>query len=57
MEVDGFYVWEPNHDFRGYLGPHHLRAIADELDRLNAPWEQRIEDYFNKEEVKEICKA
>ena len=42
---DGFIAFwpEPN---RGFLTAHDLRAIADELDRRNAPWAAEVEAYF-----------
>jgi len=43
-DVDGFIVfWSAR---RGGLSANDLRAIADELDRRNAPWAAQIEAYF-----------
>lgn len=39
VESDGFYVWASG---RGYLTADHLRALADELDRLNKPYEEQL---------------
>lgn len=41
VDVDGFVKWWPAS--KGYLESHHLRWIADELDRRNAPWVAQIE--------------
>lgn len=43
---DGFVAFwpEPN---RGFLSAHDLRAIADELDRRNAPWAAEVGAYFD----------
>jgi hypothetical protein len=30
----------------GYYDAHVLRAIADELDKRNGPWNDRVEDWF-----------
>ena len=42
QEVDGFYVYAPAGN-KGFLCATSLRIIADELDRLNAPWWAQIE--------------
>ncbi len=45
QEVDGFWVWDPGH--RGYWEAYALRIVADEMDRLNAPWAAEINRYFD----------
>lgn len=30
----------------GYYDAFMLRAIADELDKMNGPWNERVEEYF-----------
>lgn len=45
---DGFYVFWPDR-FTGAFSAANLRAIADRLDELNAPWEKEINDYFEKQ--------
>lgn len=42
---DGYEVFWPegNH---GYYDPFVLRAIADELDKRNGPWDDQINEYF-----------
>lgn len=42
---DGFIYWWPS-GFSGYIAPHQLRWIADELDKRNEPWAANIEEYF-----------
>ena len=41
-EIDGFYYFfpEPN---SGNFPSYMLRAIADELDRLNKPWTDQVD--------------
>lgn len=39
-DVDGFIYWWPSGS--GHHSSHHLRWIADELDRRNKPWEDII---------------
>ena len=45
QDVDGFYYYFPKPN-GGSLSPWMLRAIADELDRKNAPYEAELEEYF-----------
>jgi len=50
-DVDGFdYFWPSN---EGALSSHHLRWLADELDRRNAGWNAQIERYFEIENTNE----
>lgn len=44
---DGFIYWWPTGN--GAVGSHHLRAIADELDRLNQDWQDRMDAYFREQ--------
>lgn len=41
-DVDGYYYWIPLMDNKGTMSAHHLRWIADELDRLNADWDKQV---------------
>lgn len=43
-DVDGFVYYWPNG--YGSLASHHLRWIADELDKMNEPITKEIEEYF-----------
>lgn len=49
-ENDGFTYWWPQG--QGFLSAHHLRELADELDRRNAAWEAQLNEYFAKQEPK-----
>jgi hypothetical protein len=51
-DVDGFVYYWPT-DTNGSQAAHHLRWIADELDRRNAPWQAQIDRYFNEQENKQ----
>ena len=42
---DGFYVYWPQEPMGAYTS-HSLRQIADELDRLNGPWQAQIDAFF-----------
>ena len=42
---DGFVVFWPGAG-RGAFEAWHLRIIADELDKRNAPWAAQIEQHF-----------
>ena len=37
----------------GYVSAHHLRWIADELDRINAPWDAEVQQAMSKVNEKE----
>jgi hypothetical protein len=42
-DVDGYIYWWPDRSPHGHLAAHHLRAIADELDRRNKPWDDIVQ--------------
>lgn len=44
-DVDGFVKYWPKQG--GFLDAHHLRVIADELDKRNAQWAAEVEAYFD----------
>ena len=46
-DVDGFVYWWPDGSPNGHLASHHLRWLADELDRRNEKWQKNIDDYFS----------
>jgi hypothetical protein len=48
QDVDGFFYFWPEEATEGYFSPHHLRWLADELDKLNEPWQKEIDDYHEK---------
>jgi hypothetical protein len=43
---DGYYYYWP-HSGKGFSADN-LRAIADELDRKNKPWDDQVQAYFNE---------
>ena len=43
QDVDGFFYFHPRTD-RGFYGSESLRVIADELDSLNKPWNDEIDE-------------
>jgi hypothetical protein len=49
-DVDGFVYYWPSRIHSGHLSAHHLRAIADELDKRNKDWEESINKYFEQQE-------
>ena len=55
QDVDGYYYFWPISN-KGSFTAHNLRQIADELDRINAPWDKQINDYFEEEAQKEKLK-
>ena len=48
QDVDGMYYFLPRNMGNGLWASHNLREIADLLDRLNAPFEKQLFDYFDK---------
>lgn len=46
-DVDGFVYWWPESTRGGHFSAHHLRWLADELDKRNEVWQRQIEEYFN----------
>lgn len=50
-DVDGFFYFWPSEVGKGHYSAHHLRWIADELDRRNAPWQAQIDKYFDEQEA------
>lgn len=49
-EVDGFYVYAQSSNTYGYIESVFLRAIADKLDELNAPWKAECDAALVKEQ-------
>ena len=45
MKEDGFFDWWPEQR-GGYLPSHFLRAVAEILDEMNAPYEAELERFF-----------
>lgn len=52
---DGFKVYWPLNPV-GFLSAEALRIIADELDRLNEPWQKQINEYFDSLRPEESAK-
>ena len=46
-DVDGYVYFAPN-ACNGHLSSWMLRALADELDRRNAPYDAQIAQYFTE---------
>ena len=44
-DIDGFWKYRPSGD--GWLESHNLRQIANLLDKLNAPFEKELKEYFD----------
>lgn len=47
IDDDGYYVWYPSQKY-GYLEAWVLKDIANKLEELNKPWDDKI---------KELCKT
>jgi len=46
LDVDGFYYYWPRGYPYGHSNSAALRIIADELDRINKPWQDEVDKYF-----------
>lgn len=46
MKEDGYYDFWPE-DRAGYWPAHMLRALADELDKINKDWDKAMLLFFN----------
>lgn len=47
QDIDGMYYFLPRNMGNGLWASHNLRQIADLLDRLNAPYEKELFEYFD----------
>ena len=45
---DGFLYYEPKG--AGVISAHHLRTLADELDKRNKKWSEEIDEYFHNQQ-------
>jgi len=43
-DEDGFVYYWPDGSTRGHYASHHLRWLADELDKRNAAWNKVINE-------------
>ncbi len=51
---DGFLYFDPRGS--GALAAHHLRWIADELDRRNAGHQKKLDEYFSsRDPIEPAC--
>ena len=46
LDSDGFYYFWQDDALTGCWTAHNLREIADELDKINKPYRDSIEEYF-----------
>jgi hypothetical protein len=49
MDVDGYYYFEKTTQGNGFWTSHSLRMIADLLDSINKPHNDKIKEYFKNE--------
>jgi len=50
---DGFYDFWPALDKAGYWSSYLLKALAEQLEAMNAPYQKEIDDYLEAESKKE----
>lgn len=53
---DGFVMLWPA-DIVGGLDAPSLRVLADELDRRNKPWQDKIDEHFQREAFEDLVKS
>ena len=44
IDVDGYYYFEPTGT--GGYSSYHLREIAEELDKINKPYQDQLDEFF-----------
>ena len=47
-EVDGYYVFWPNYERRGFWEGWVLQSIATQLDVLNAAWDKQVREDMDR---------
>ena len=52
LDVNGYYYFYTDEETSGGWESYSLREIADELDKVNKPYRNSIEEYFRKENEK-----
>ena len=51
MDVDGFfYFWDERNSY-GSWSSYYLRVIADKLDEINKPFQDKVDEYFEQEKL------
>jgi hypothetical protein len=53
LDVDGHYYFWDNPKVSGSWSSYPLRLIADELDKVNKPFDDSVKAYFAAEELKQ----
>jgi hypothetical protein len=51
MDVDGYYYFDHTTQSNGFWNSNSLRMIADLLDDMNKPHDDRIKDHFGKDDI------
>ena len=44
LDVDGYYHFYDNKELDGFVDAWVLRGIADQLDELNAKWDEQVKN-------------
>lgn len=53
LGIDGMFYFWGNTDNYGSWTSYSLRAIADKLDKINKPFQDTVDKYFEQEKIKE----
>jgi hypothetical protein len=56
LDVDGYYHFWDNPKVSGSWSSYPLRLIADELDKVNKPFDDSVKAYFEAEKLDKINK-
>jgi len=54
LDSDGLYKYWESKKLSGAWGSYELKLIAEKLDELNKPFDDSVEEYFEKGKLKEI---
>lgn len=46
MEVDGYYVFNPDMENGGYWNEYSLKLIIQKLEELNKEWDAHVKDNY-----------
>jgi hypothetical protein len=51
MDLDGYYYFDYDADTNGLWTSHSLRMVADLLEEINKPHEDKINEYFKNTNI------
>ena len=51
MDLDGYYYFDYDTDTNGLWTSHSLRMVADLLEEINKPHDDKINEYFKQQNI------